>query len=318
MLTLLIDSNYLLHRQLRMAELADLCSSSGLPTGGVFGFLRSLHSIVKSYKPDMVVAVFDGGISKRRRELYPAYKGARYRDPTDPLFEEMDAELQQYLAGFSKQRRMLQVILPLIGVRVIRIRGWEADDLIYALTNVLHRKEGVIDVVSDDKDMAQLVRDRVNVIRPMAGQLVTTSSFFECFETSQHLYGLQRAILGDPSDSITSIANVGKGTAETLLYELGADYLDSYPFPRIKEYCEKSSNKRIRLIASNFDIVIRNYRLMQFEFEDMLCVELELSDLLAEPSFVRLAGSRELLAKMELHSITREFISWIVPFQKLS
>lgn len=314
-LTLLFDGNYLLHRNMSSPELAQL-STNGMLTGGVFGCLRSIHAVLNSYRPTSAYIIFDGGISVRRRKLYPEYKGDRYRDPTDPFYKEPDAEKMEFLDSFRKQRRMLQRLLPIMGIRSIRVRGWEADDVIYALTRIL---KPYINVISDDKDMLQLVREGVNVFRPMAGQLITEANFVEELEYSKLWFGVYRAIMGDKSDNISKVPGVGKVTLEWLFRAIGPDYTDEYPFNRFLEFCCESTDNKVLGIVEHSYILDRNYQLMQFSFEDTTFLEMELKDMIeAESVFVDLSRVYDILQKLQMNKILKDFHSFVVPFQRLS
>jgi 5'-3' exonuclease len=320
MVTMVVDGNYLLHRCCH-TDLQNLTSDSGKPTGGIYGFLRSLRELIVSYRPNSVIVTFDGGISVRRRTEYPPYKGSKYRDKADPYYEEPDNESKQYIENFTMQRKLLQFLLEVMAIRVIRIKGVEADDVINFLSCMLN---GVVNIVSDDKDFLQLVRQRkdstvVNVIRPIAGQFITYKNFIEIIGTNQHWHEVIRAIDGDfQSDKIPGVPGVGGVTISKIFSNITPDYVDLYPFDRFFEYCALSSDKRILKVFNDSEIVLRNYRLMHLDFEVIGTNGLDIKHVLEEPIVIDMINVVALLTKLSMRSILSDINQWIVPFQRLT
>jgi 5'-3' exonuclease len=310
MLTMIFDSNYMLHRCMKVPELAELKTSTGMYSGGVFGFLRSMRDVLNRFRPDVVYAVFDGGISKRRRTEYPPYKGAKYRDVTDPYYEAPDQELEEYLARFTKQRRQLTELMNCLGVRVIRL-SHEADDVICALTRVI---DGPVSVVSDDKDMLQLVHDTTYVFRPIAGQVITEENFERLIGMKQDVHKLCRAIMGDRSDRIEKVPGVGESTM-TQLVRIIDDA--KYPFDAFLEYCRTSNNSYVRKIYEHKEVVHRNYRLMCFEHEPMDAIYESIAGLIDTPVFIDRYVLNECFGILEFNKLLTDLDEWVVPFQRL-
>ena len=315
MLTLIFDSNYLLHRCMKVPDLAELQTSTGMYTGGVFGYLRSIRDVMGRFYPDVVYAVFDGGISVRRRKDYPPYKGPKYRDRDDPYYEKPDDDdLNQYLERFTKQRRQLSEILPCLGIRVVRFKA-EADDVICALSHII---DTTVSIVSDDKDMLQLVRDGVVVYRPSRQQIVTCDNFKARFGMDRDSYQFCKAVLGDKSDCIAKVEGVGEETVNVLIKELGDRFGVIYPFTAVFEYCRIHGNRRINKIYEQRDIVLRNYKLICFDFEPMEDIYGGLSQITNQPVFVDKHRVSEYFKILELNRLLGDFNEWVVPFQKLS
>lgn len=320
---LIVDGNWMLHRSMKVSEVAELENHQGNPTGGIYGTLRSLHATLCRFRARKCIVVYDGGISKRRRRLFPEYKGARYRDRDDPLFEPMDEKMAEYVEKFDWQRIRLLWLFPRLGVHVLRLPGWEADDVIAALCAYYEelKVQHLIHIMSDDKDMLQLVRETdtitVNVYRAIAKQLVTVNNFEQIFGCDQQTYELRRIILGDPgSDNISGIDKVGKKTIKDMSEEAGfIPY--NWPFIELHDFCAQHENWRVRLIADSIDIVMRNNDLMCLSLEDWselwpifqkeLCKSIEI-DMLAV---------QRLLTKLDMFSILEEFHTWLVPWQRL-
>jgi len=320
MISAIVDGNYLLHRCMRVGSVAALENRFGKPTGGFFAALRSIHGAFNDYKIDSAYVVFDSGISKRRRVLLPEYKGPRYRDRLDPLFEEPDEEHALYLKKFRLQRAMLQYILPKLGVRTIRLKephGWEADDLIYALIQCIETSPVI--VMSDDKDMLQLLSPsngkNVHLVRPIAKQYLTEDTFEEVFRYPLEQDLLRKAILGDASDNIPKVPGCGKKGVDSIFLE-GAPVCE-YPFEEFLMWCMDHKLKKVRAIADNLDIVLRNYELMDLSREDVTQARPALEDIIRSPVSVDLSTVKRFLSELDLHSIVRELHTWSVAFQRL-
>lgn len=320
MTTAIVDGNALLHRAMRVGAVAALTTRTGKPTGGFFASLKSIHGVLNSYHIESAYVVFDSGISKRRRELLPQYKGPRYRSPDDQYFDAPDEEHALYLKKFRLQRAMLQFVMPKLGVRTIRLKephGWEADDLIYSLTKMVPGTNVL--VVSDDKDMLQLVSTdhnrSVQVLRPVAKQLITQDNFEDYLEYPQAQELLRKAILGDASDNIPKVPGCGKKGLDDIFYE-GAPVCE-YPFGDFLLWCMDHRYKKVRSISDNMDIVLRNYELMCFDCEDMSEAHQYLQSAIDEPVCVDLVGVKRFLTSLDLVSIVSELHTWAIAFQRL-
>ena len=195
---LIIDGSYMIHRALKVQELWDLkAKSTGLRTGGIFGFLRSLNYEFKGYDYYPVVT-WDSGLAQRRVEVYDKYKKHHLRTADRLLHQcsneaDLSIKLEEtfqdestlnevirsvrdtlsagrietmnkldeddYRAQYRRQRDILITILHALGVPSIKINGWEGDDLMVLLTRL--SKESI--VMTDDKDLIQLISPDVQI-----------------------------------------------------------------------------------------------------------------------------------------------------------
>lgn len=337
MVTAIFDGNYLLHRCMRAGELASLRNRKGKPTGGVMGFLKSMQKTLRNYSIKRSVVVFDAGISPRRRALYPGYKGVKYRTVEDPFYEEnLDPEKALYMQDFEQQRRYLQHLLRHLVVRVVKIKGWEADDLCYRIAQHYVESPGTVYLVSDDQDYLQAVREwsergspvnhpeivreirgSLRVYRPIADELVTSKNFHALcgHGLAQHL--LYRAIVGDSSDKIDGVFGVGKGWMRKIFVEYTGD--TTYPFEDFFLYCMEHRTKTVQKIAEQMHVVLRNYELMCLDEEPYSKeVETQVLETLSEPRELNMSGALRFMHELDLHSITSQFATWVLPFQRLS
>lgn len=278
---LLIDGSYLLHRQLRQPELFNLKNIKGEGTGGVFGFLRSFNKEINQYPKYFPVVVFDKGLSQRRIKVDECYKRANERDNAYKLVTQDEFE-DEYITQYRKQRTVLSEILPYLGVPVLMFDGYEGDDLIYMVSQMCNDCL----LLSDDKDMLQLLSDTVKIRRPMANEYWTVDKFLKdknYIDTFDFV--IYKALRGDDSDNIpSSCKGVGDKTILPLirlLREFSKDrqcnewYGLEYNFPKteeqLKNLCDKF-NLTYKKAYLNLDVdrFIKNISLVDLTLCDDL------------------------------------------------
>lgn len=271
---MIYDGSYLLHRNLSQPNQWEMINSKGKRTGGIYGVLRSIIKESKDYNFYPVV-IFDGGLSKRRLNIYPNYKKNIERQALLECKEEDLTEEQlfdlEFKREYSTQRNDLMQLLPLFGIPVIRINDWEGDDLIYILSKM--SKNSI--VVSDDKDILQLVYEddnrRCKIWRPMKEELWDINTLQEKDMDIQKYIGC-KCIVGDPSDNIPSACfQVGEKTAPGL-YELYTKSIN-IGFPKNEEDLTKKCKdlnvpKRKAYLNFNEDQFLTNVLLTDLRLID--------------------------------------------------
>lgn len=230
---LVIDANNLSYRAHSTQQLT---TKSGEPVGAIYGTLQMLQSYLKKSEgkwknklfeqlsetlkgetPNItdVVMCWDGGKSKWRKAYYPEYKAHREAKRAEKTPEEREA----YSALLS-QMETLHENLPLLGVRSLKYKGWEGDDLIFAVRDLTPKDEICI-IVSTDKDMLQLVDEKTFVWSPFKEILVTPENFFAFTGVSKPSYLTYRVLVGDSSDNIPGIKGIGDKKAKDLIIKYG-------------------------------------------------------------------------------------------------
>ena len=172
---------------------------------------------------------------------------------------------------YNQQREILKVLLPNFGIPVIHLSDWEGDDIIYILT--LLTKDSI--VLSDDKDLLQLVCDESNrkccVKRGMRNEFVDISWFKDNDITIEDFIA-RKAIVGDPSDNIPSACfQVGEKTALALieLYTKSKAMVGGFPKDEkeLDEKCKRLGiSKRKAYLNFNEEQYLTNIRLMDLRF----------------------------------------------------
>lgn len=254
----IIDTSYAIHRNLHIQNVFDLRNSKGERTGGVFGSLRTIISELRKLGGYFPIACYDSGLSPRRVEVDPCYKRANERDTEYKELTPEEADTD-YVTQYRIQRNRLIEVLSYFGIPSLKFRNWEGDDLMYLLSKI--SKDSV--VITDDRDMLQLLSESCRVRRPMADEMWSIDTFLESKGySSVYDFILEKSVLGDGSDNIPkSVKGVGGGTFSQYLKILNLFKKDNNDFdfssyPRniedMKRLCE-SNNVKFRNAFLNFD-----------------------------------------------------------------
>lgn len=185
----------------------DLATAGGMATNAVFGFTRMLLGLLQEQRPDYLAVVFDQPREETfRRELYPAYKANR-----DAMPEELAAQLP-YI------RRMLQALQ----IPALEAPGFEADDLIATLAR-RHAAAGIqVTVVTGDKDLMQIVNNRIFLLDTMKDSRSGPQQVLERFGVPPELVSDVLGLAGDTTDNIPGVPGIGEKTAAELVRRFGS------------------------------------------------------------------------------------------------
>jgi DNA polymerase-1 len=201
----LIDGSSYLYRAYHVPNLQRLSDSSGNPTGAVHGILNMTNRLLADYEPEQIAAVFDAPGKTFRDELYAEYKANR-----PPMPDELRSQIAPALAAIEA-----------LGIRVIRIEGVEADDVIGTLAKAA-TAAGLDTVISTtDKDMTQLVDEHVLVLNTMDDRRLDRAGVEEKFGVQPERIIDYLTLIGDSSDNVPGVPGVGPKTAQKWLAEYG-------------------------------------------------------------------------------------------------
>lgn len=184
--------------------LPPLTNAEGMPTNAIFAFAKTLFWIEKNFSSSYGAVVFDKGKPLQRLELAPEYKATR--PPTPP-------ELLQQIP-YTKE------LAGALGWNICEIENNEADDLIAAICKELPQEK--IFVVSNDKDLAQLVNDDVSMLitsKDGGLKVLDREGVIAKFAVSPEQIPDYLALIGDNSDNIAGAHGIGPKTAAKLLSE---------------------------------------------------------------------------------------------------
>lgn len=208
---LLIDGFNLAYRC--FFAIPELTRADGFPTNALHGWVKSLWMLADQTKPDACVVFFDLGGPQDRLALHPEYKAQR---------EEMPESLARQLPYVKSLTRAMG------GVGVEQ-DGVESDDLLAAQAVALARAGHQVLIVSSDKDFAQIVDDRIQIMLPppsanpkVGWRMMDAAGVFEKFGVPPAMIADYLALVGDTSDNIPGLAGVGPKTAAKWLNEFGS------------------------------------------------------------------------------------------------
>ncbi|MBW2413800.1 MAG: DNA polymerase I [Deltaproteobacteria bacterium] len=201
---LLIDASSSIFRA--FYALPALRNAAGVPTNATLGFLTMLQKVLREANPDGVVVVWDAPGRKRRKELYAEYKATR------------DATPEDLRAQFEWIRRAVDAY----GLATMEYEGEEADDVIATLTRQAVEAGIDVEIVSTDKDLMQLVSDRVTLLDTMKDRRIGPEQVVERFGVPPEQILDLRAIVGDSSDNIPGVKGIGEKGAANLMHEYGS------------------------------------------------------------------------------------------------
>lgn len=205
----IIDGSYFLHRSLHVDQIFNLRTNSGIRSGGVFNVLKMINSELR-HSEGFPIVCWDAKLSDRRVQADPDYKHARERSMEHEILTEEQSD-NDYLTQYRTQRSMLIDILAYAGIPSLRFDHTEGDDLMYILSKMSKTSK----VLTDDRDMLQLITDDCVVRRCMADELYTKERLFEEYKIdSTDDFVMIKSIVGDVSDNIPGCCKgVGGGTA---------------------------------------------------------------------------------------------------------
>lgn len=288
------DGSYMIHRSLHVDSMFNLKNSKGLKTGGIFGFLRSFINELSNCKDYYPVVTWDSGLSDRRISIDSHYKKAdeRNKDYSTLTPEELDND---YVTQYRRQRNLLIKLLSYFGIPSLKYKGWEGDDLMFILTKLSNNSI----VLTDDRDLLQLLSNTCNVRRPMANENWNISQFLES-RSFNNIYDfvLYKAIIGDPSDNIPkSCKGIGESSINdfiNLLYTFKDDSnWDFSMYPETEEDMKNWCNKfgiKYKKAYLNFD-KIRFY--INLQLVDLNLVEEDIDDRLIESIVMNINNCRQ-------------------------
>jgi DNA polymerase-1 len=183
--------------------------SDGMPVGAVQGFCNMLWKMLQETKgneaPTHLAVIFDASEKTFRNDLYPQYKAHRPPPPED------------LIPQFALVREATRAF----GVPAIELSGYEADDLIASYACAVEAIGGEAVIVSSDKDLMQLVRDRVAMMDPVKNTLIGRDQVIEKFGVPPEKVVDAQALIGDSVDNVPGAPGIGVKTAAQLIADFG-------------------------------------------------------------------------------------------------
>ena len=199
----LVDGSSYLYRAFH--ALPPLSTARGEPTGAVHGVVNMLLKLIKEESPQLIAVVFDAPGRTFRDQLFEQYKAQR-----SPMPDELRAQLQPLLDSVQA-----------LGLPLLRVEGVEADDVIGTLACRAAEQDMDVLISTIDKDMAQLVNERITLVNTMSDTRLDRAGVKLKFDVFPEQIVDYLALVGDTSDNIPGVPKVGPKTAAKWLAEYG-------------------------------------------------------------------------------------------------
>lgn len=200
----LVDGSYFLFRAFH--ALPPLTTSTGLHTNAIRGAISAIQKLMRRTQPTHMAVIFDTPEPTFRHELSPIYKGDR---PSMP--EEL-----------SQQIPYLHALIRALGIPLFMLPGAEADDIIGTLAKRAEAEGQQVLISTGDKDMAQLVTEKVTLEDSFKEKPMDIQAVFDKFGVWPHQIIDYLTLMGDASDGIMGVPGIGAKTAAKLLTEYGS------------------------------------------------------------------------------------------------
>ncbi len=227
----LIDGNSYVYRA--FYAIKGLTNSKGFPTNAIYGFTNMLLKILREKKPDGIVVSFDSPVPTERHRMFEAYKAQRPETPGDLV--------QQ----FPHIRKMIDAF----NIKIFEVPGYEADDLLSTIAVKAAGGGADVFIVTSDKDMLQIVDERIKIYDPVKDRVLDREYVREKFGVGPERVAEFMALTGDAVDNIPGIKGIGEKTARELLSDVQSlEELLTHP--------EKIKREKLRnLVAENAEMV---------------------------------------------------------------
>jgi DNA polymerase-1 len=200
---LLVDGSSYLYRAFH--AMPDLRNSAGEPTGAIYGMVNMMRRARAEIGADHIACVFDAKGKTFREDLYPEYKAHR-----SPMPEDLVAQIEP-----------IHEVVKALGWPVLMISGVEADDVIGTLARQAAEMGWSTVISTGDKDLAQLVNDKVTLVNTMTNEKLDRTGVVAKFGVPPERIVDYLAIIGDSVDNVPGVHKAGPKTANKWLAEYG-------------------------------------------------------------------------------------------------
>ena len=241
---MLLDGHSLAYRAFFALPVENFSTTTGQPTNAVYGFTSMLVNVIRDEKPTHIAVAFDVSRKTFRSEMFPEYKANRESSPE----------------AFKNQVPLIEEVLTALGVKILKVDGFEADDIIATLKKQAEADEYEVLIVTGDRDSFQLVDEHTTVLYPRKGMSdlarMTPDAVVEKYGLTPTQYPDFAALRGDPSDNLPGIPGVGEKTATKWIVEYGS-------LGNLIDNCDKVTGKVGESLRANVANVLLNRELTQ-------------------------------------------------------
>ncbi len=265
--------------------------SDGLPTGAVSGFCSMLFKLLEDsrsddsiHRPTHFAVIFDSAKKNFRNDIYSEYKANRSEAPEDlvPQFEYIRESVEAF------------------NLPSIELSNYEADDLIATYTKQVVKAGAKVTIISSDKDLMQLVSDKVRLYDPMKSKVLGEKEVVEKFGVKPNQVIDVQSLAGDSSDNIPGVPGIGIKTASELISKYKTLEV------LLKKADEIPQNKRRETLLANKDKALLSRQLVTLK--DDVPVKDELSSFILKE--IQKEKLYSFLRKMEFNKLLSRMISF--------
>jgi len=273
----LIDGSSYLYRAYH--ALPNLTNSAGEATGALHGVLSMINKLVREQPSANVAVVFDAPGKTFRDEIYADYKATR-----PPMPDDLRSQVEPILDAVRS-----------MGLPLLQVTGVEADDVIGTLCRIAASNNLSVLVSTGDKDLAQLVNDRVTLVNTMNDSVLNRDAVKAKFDVYPEQIIDYLALVGDSSDNIPGVPKVGAKTA--------AKWLNEYDSAEgIVERAEEIKGKVGESLRDNIDQLKLSQQLATIRLDVELPITLDkLKPVDADPDRLR-----DLYGRFELRTLLKQ------------
>ncbi len=264
------------------AQMRQLTSPSGEPTKATYIFTTAIAGLIQRQKPDMLAVAMDSKTSTFRTKIYSDYKANR-----PPMPDDMPAQIDQ-----------IEQILEAMKIPVLRLDGFEADDIIGTLAKKASAKGIDTFICSKDKDMYQLVDDHIYIFDMKKGETLDDNTLYEKYKIHPKDFIDVLALQGDSSDNIPGVPLIGEMNAVKMIQQYGsldklykhADEIKGKRGENLRKFKEQAYlSKKLIIIDCNIPLKV-DYNVLALKKFD----EARLAQIFSELGFSRLLKQLDL------------------------
>jgi DNA polymerase-1 len=249
----LLDGHSLAYRAFFALPVENFSTTTGQPTNAVYGFTSMLINVLRDEQPTHLGVAFDVSRQTFRSEEYTEYKANRSTSPSE----------------FGGQVSLVQEVLAALRVTTIEKPGFEADDVIATLATQAEAQGFDVLICSGDRDVFQLVSERVTVLYPRRGvsdlARMTPAAVEERYGIGPSNYPDLAALVGETSDNLPGVPGVGPKTAAKWIKQFGSldeviaqvDQIGGKVGEALREHlADVIRNRRINELVRNLDLPV--------------------------------------------------------------
>ena len=203
-LVIIVDSHSLIYQVFH--ALPPMTGPNGEEVGAVHGFLRDLADLRSKWQPDFLICAFDESEETFRNQLYNQYKANR-----DPMPEALRAQLP-----------LIHQAVETLDIARLSMPGFEADDILATVAAEVEKAGGRCLLVTSDKDCRQLLSEHVQMLNIRKSEVYGVEQLKETWGIEPHQVVDFQAMVGDASDNVPGVPQIGPKAAQQLLAEFGS------------------------------------------------------------------------------------------------